>query len=315
MALFQNLKNKILGAKAITNLYIACPECEWQPDNNLKWQCSCGHRWNTFDTKGKCPKCAIQWDTTYCYGCGESPTHSAWYIDSNAPVKIDTPEIALLKARKKRIEQKLIALGIKNHRIKYLPYLDYDANKLQTPYEAGCRMIILLTISYASNAINERPDLIVWLTNQKIWDKVSPYEKDFLTQKTPSEHTIIDMSWQMEASLTLGWALGIVPELYAIDAEAEAPDKIWMHFFENTPSIGEDTAVFLQKLKLRNTDEIFEENILNEMATTYFRDLMFNGQNDVTNINRTTSFKRHQALNWLRQYDNRSDWDDTDTST
>jgi Domain of unknown function (DUF4272) len=311
MDLFQNLKNKFFGSKPSLN--IACPECDWQPDADAIWECTCGHCWNTFDTKGKCPKCATQWSETYCHGCGSSPAHSAWYIDPSAPAKIDTPETALLKARKKRIEQKLITLGIKNYRIKHLPYLDYDTKTFQTPYEIGCRIIILSTMSYASHALNERPDLMVWLTNQNLWDKVSPREHAFLIEKEPNEDLLIDMSWRIEAALVLGWALDIINNLHDID---NATDRQTLDYFlKKIPAIGSDTRAFLQDLKYRNTDEVFEENILNEMATTYFRDLMFNGQNDATNINRATSFERHQALNWLRQYDERSDWDDTDTST
>ena len=79
--------------------------------------------------------------------------------------------------------------------------------------------------------------------------------------------------------------------------------------------------MFLSEVEYRSFDEIYEENLLNEMATSYFRDLIFNGKKDETKINRNTSFERHEALNWLRtSYDDHEEitgelWDNVDTST
>lgn len=64
---------------------IACPKCDWEPDDNSLWQCTCGHLWNTFETSGKCPKCAKVWADTQCLGpgfpggCGSWSKHIDWY--------------------------------------------------------------------------------------------------------------------------------------------------------------------------------------------------------------------------------------------
>lgn len=84
---------------------------------------------------------------------------------------------------------------------------------------------------------------------------------------------------------------------------------------------GPESPVFLSQLKYRNFEEVYEENLLNELITSYFRDLMFNGNNDLTRINRSVSFERHKVLNWLRTYFEEEAevsgelWDNTDTST
>jgi len=78
---------------------------------------------------------------------------------------------------------------------------------------------------------------------------------------------------------------------------------------------------FLTQLEYRDFNEIYEENLLNELVTTYFRDLMFSNMNDETKINRFTSFERHQVLNWLRTYYVGNTeatgelWDEVDTAT
>ncbi len=62
---------------------IRCPKCHWEPDGRPHWTCSCGHRWNTFDTGGRCPACRRQWNETQCVlpagGCDAWSPHLDWY--------------------------------------------------------------------------------------------------------------------------------------------------------------------------------------------------------------------------------------------
>jgi hypothetical protein len=58
---------------------IRCPKCNWMPQAEDRWQCNCGHVWNTFDTGGVCPGCMYQWKVTQCLRCGEMSPHSDWY--------------------------------------------------------------------------------------------------------------------------------------------------------------------------------------------------------------------------------------------
>jgi len=59
---------------------IRCPKCKGLPSSEDRWFCKCGHRWNTFWTRGLCPACRYQWTETTCQKCGESSTHSEWYV-------------------------------------------------------------------------------------------------------------------------------------------------------------------------------------------------------------------------------------------
>ena len=67
----------------MSNIKIACPKCDWEPDASDRWQCSCGHVWNTFETGGTCPKCKKQWKDTQCIGwrggCNQWSPHIDWY--------------------------------------------------------------------------------------------------------------------------------------------------------------------------------------------------------------------------------------------
>ena len=75
------------------NFKIECPKCRWEPQPHDRWECSCGHLWNTFDTQGKCPRCQVQWEHTQCLsawegGCAQWSPHVDWYV-----IPIDISEI------------------------------------------------------------------------------------------------------------------------------------------------------------------------------------------------------------------------------
>lgn len=60
---------------------IACPICDWEPDPNSLWYCTCAYKWNTFNTGGVCPSCKKQWRTTQCLSCHKHSAHLDWYRD------------------------------------------------------------------------------------------------------------------------------------------------------------------------------------------------------------------------------------------
>jgi hypothetical protein len=59
---------------------IRCPKCGVSPDAEALWSCRCGHRWNTFHTRGLCPACHYQWEVTMCQQCGAWSPHEDWHL-------------------------------------------------------------------------------------------------------------------------------------------------------------------------------------------------------------------------------------------
>lgn len=68
------------GVKLAT---IRCPACRWHPLSSEIWMCRCGHRWNTFDTRGRCPACQYQWTETHCRVCNAKSPHGDWYAHND----------------------------------------------------------------------------------------------------------------------------------------------------------------------------------------------------------------------------------------
>lgn len=64
---------------------IRCPRCRWRPRPADRWGCRCGHAWNTFDTRGLCPRCEYRWRHTQCLRCREFSPHEDWYAPVSEP--------------------------------------------------------------------------------------------------------------------------------------------------------------------------------------------------------------------------------------
>lgn len=294
-------------------LLLECPACGWHPTATSRWQCSCGHRWNTFSTQGKCPACATQWHETDCLRCGEATPHRSWYHQGSSPVEPEAPDTPVLLARQLRLEQRLRAAGISNAQLTYLPYLRFAATEFQTPYAIGCRLLILYVLSAVVHDLTSRPPFSAWLQAEGLWEHVSAEEQAFLSDPTPEARQLSALSWQIEGVFLLGWVLNLIPTLP--EATRPATEEELELVLDQLPAFGDRTDAFLQHVRLRPAEEIFEENLFHEQVTTYFRDLLFNGQPDETVLQRVVSFERHRTLNWVRQFAGLSDWDDTDTST
>lgn len=79
---------------AEVEMAIYCPLCAWRPGPGSRWICrpGCGMVWNTFDTRGICPRCYKVWKYTVCLRCREMPLHDDWYHDDLGDAVLDTIE-------------------------------------------------------------------------------------------------------------------------------------------------------------------------------------------------------------------------------
>jgi len=76
----------------VNDTNVSCPKCGWEPDEKDIWVCDeCKTRWNTFQTRGKCPGCGKVFIDTQCSkqkgGCGELSLNAEWFqlVDQNNP--------------------------------------------------------------------------------------------------------------------------------------------------------------------------------------------------------------------------------------
>jgi len=218
-----------------------------------------------------------------------------------------------LHERKQRVEQRLKKYGISNTTIQYLPYLDFDPTAFQQPTTVAKRVIILFALSHGVDGLFARRKAKRWLIKEQLWDIATPDEQAFLSAIFPSQDDKMSYSWNIEAAMVLNWALNKTNHLSEIVEEIAQSN--FQDFWDSVPAVGKSTQAYIENACYRPLEEIFEENIVNELATSYFRDLLFSNAPDTTTINRGVSFERHKALNWVRQFSGIAEWNETDTST
>jgi hypothetical protein len=181
---------------------------------------------------------------------------------------------------------------------------------LRSGDEVAARCIILCCVV----AHSEDPSLSFegWLKAEQLWEKVSPKEKQFLLNNTPSEREVKNASWRSEAVLTLLWSLGLIREM-PLPVQTES----FAAMLQKVPGPDEATADFIGTAKVRPLDEI---------ASTYevvydqhwrVRDAQMNGTEPPPGLERGVIYERHYTLNWLRRYGifEEQEWDEITTDT
>ena len=65
---------------------LRCPKCNWVPNENSFWECTCGFKENSFDQLGKCKNCKVELASQKCNntknkkeGCGEWSNIIDWF--------------------------------------------------------------------------------------------------------------------------------------------------------------------------------------------------------------------------------------------
>lgn len=215
--------------------------------------------------------------------------------------------------RKLTIEKRLYKHGIRAFEIKHLPYLEFDDETFCSPYECGCRMLILYAFSQVASELRQKEELKKWLIHENLWIHVSAEEKEFFETDLVEEQKIFQFSWGGESAYILAWALNIVLE--SPSPSTPIYQEQLNELISKLPSIGAPLNNFLSNLSFRNPLEIYDENIFYELCTSHFRDCFYSGIKDKTNIDQEIAYLRHFTLNWLRRFSGIEDWDHTDTST
>jgi Zn-dependent protease len=67
----------------------ACPSCHTAPPLGALWKCGkCQQQFDTFESRGVCPNCQAQYQTTSCGDCGKSHPMTEWVVGSIAQIGV-----------------------------------------------------------------------------------------------------------------------------------------------------------------------------------------------------------------------------------
>lgn len=212
------------------------------------------------------------------------------------------------KNRKERSEQILIQRNIKVN--KNLPYVEDDQETvIRSPREIATRVCILAITNLVAFGNISGDDAIAYLKQYKLWDEVTPDEKEFLANPTDARRS--QETWKCECIWVLMWALNKVSDLGFPD-ELCSLSNIAPHDYPIGQ--GKDPNNFINAISSSRTkEEILDANDLYYRIDWACVDARINNR-QIAEVNASVVYERHYALNWLVNYMGQ-DWDDVSCDT
>ena len=208
-------------------------------------------------------------------------------------------------ARKQRSESVLKAEGVPVNAS--LPVIETERElKPRTRQEVAQRAIALLIVSLKGEGL-EQPIIERLVRDYQIAPHLSPDERRFLSNRTPTEHDRVQFSWRYEGAWVMLWALGYVETLDKPTTICDVPRAV-------TFMKDRTMAQFISDAKLRSSTEILDA------ADRIYRyhwavvEARVNQQEPPAGLEPGVTMERHHALNWLIRYMDQA-WDDVTTDT
>jgi hypothetical protein len=167
-----------------------------------------------------------------------------------------------------------------------------------------CVLIAIVSLGHQQ----PRDATVGWLMDEGLWDYVTPKEREFIMDSSPSQQSIVDATWRAEALHVLLWSLSRIESLCpptqqcSLSAECDASPYL------------RPTADFIATAQLRSEEEI--TSALDIIYHTHWevRDAQIRGREVPNGYVAGAVMERHYALNWLTGYCGQ-DWDDITTDT
>jgi len=182
-----------------------------------------------------------------------------------------------------------------------------NAVTLRSADEVAIRALVLSIVAERAGRPGDTYEL-----GQSLLDKhnvrqfLTPKERKFMDDRSPSERSRVQMSWRIEAAVPLMWALNLVPALDRPGTETRTLELIKTIRDVRLPNSG--------PLKMRTKDQILDEADLIYRYHWAVKDARISGRPGPMAIDAGIVQERHHALNWLINYENQS-WDDVTTDT
>ncbi len=193
--------------------------------------------------------------------------------------------------------------------IDHLPTIEtVQETRRRTPREVGPRVLCLALVSM-KGAGADHQFVLEGVQHFDVRDDLSPDESAFVFDPQPSDHTMLQFSWRVEAAHALMWSLGLVDTLLYPSTTCDW-NAFWDGFHRTT------RTEFLEKLSLREQAAILDEADLIYRIHWAARDAELNGLDPPAGLNSSVVLERHYALNWLAApIDAGYPWDDVPTDT
>jgi len=154
-----------------------------------------------------------------------------------------------------------------------------------------------------------RSDVVDWLKSEKLWEQLTPRERNFVSRMDAPEKSSIDFSWQSERLTVLLWALEKVSELPPPSEQCDT--GLFQELLP--PYTDESVSSFVDSAKLRSNVVLIgkADELLNQHWKA--RDARLKGRPQ-PEIDIEIVQERHHAINWVIGYEGLP-WDEVTTDT
>lgn len=163
------------------------------------------------------------------------------------------------------------------------------ADEIRSPTEVAYRALALFSVVGVALGA-DRPEIIDWLTQHDLWQKLAPSEAKFLDTSSPSQQQIINAGWLSERLIVIVWALGALDQLPLPDEQCDTTEflTILPHFAPI--SVGD----FIASAQLRQSSTLIET--ADELLRLHWeaRDAMIKGRNPSPSVDIGIIQERHR---------------------
>ena len=192
--------------------------------------------------------------------------------------------------------------------LKSLPFVDdYTVAQFRDSKEVASKTVVLFGLLYVAHSEKTPQQIIAYFKKYNLWDYVSPKERDYLKKSERTKKENIQITWRVECINVLLWSLGKFDKLAFPTTMCDFSD------YKDLPNLEKDPTEWIEKAKLRDTEEILNETDLIYRIDWAVTEASLNEKKIPANINQDVVTERHYALNWLTMYE--KEWDNITTDT
>lgn len=225
---------------------------------------------------------------------------------------LKTQELPYFASARKRMEKSNATLrALKLKTVDFLPPIEGDEEVVLRSAQDVARRIIALW-AVALKADGAKPDMMnKLLKDGHVAQYLTPKEKKFVENPSPSKDEMSECSWFIECIPALLYGLGEEDQLPLSSKESDV-GKIAEKM---VALMGKDYGMtFTKNAKLRSKSEILDAKDLTLRAHWLAVETAYHKKPMPAGINHAVLQERHRALNWLTKQYGR-DWDKVQTGT
>jgi hypothetical protein len=177
----------------------------------------------------------------------------------------------------------------------------YNKPYARSAKKIAVRTVILQGVVAVGFHVDPKP-VIKWFKNQHVWEHVTPEEKAFLLNRSPTSQLRNSFCWHQEAEWTLLWVIGKVESLGLPTRQCDTKRLV----DEIIPPLGSDIAQFISTARLRKPGKLLAEDDRTYNLWCYAQAARRKGSVP-EDLVWPVLYERRYAFEWL---DGFQEWDD-----